>query len=154
DDPTAWNIYPQHRWIYDKLAICATQGIAHGPHGTSPPHYPIFSKPIYNLRGMGTGGQVIRSARQYEHALTPGHLWRPLFAGAHVSTDIALLDGRPRWRRHTTGRPGPHGTFDYWTVHAAAHARLQAYLDRWVRRHLRGFTGIVNFETIGGRIIE
>jgi hypothetical protein len=67
---------------------------------------------------------------------------------------MALVDGGPRWRRHTTGKPGPRGTFDYWTVHAAGRPRLDAYLARWTRRHLRGFTGIVNFETIGGRIIE
>ena len=47
DDATAWTLYPRHRWVYDKLAICASQGLPHGPHGTEPPHYPVFSKPIY-----------------------------------------------------------------------------------------------------------
>ena len=154
DDATAWTLYPRHRWVYDKLAICASQGLPHGQQGTEPPHYPVFSKPIYNMRGMGTGGRIVRTAKQYASALTPGHLWMPLLTGAHVSTDIALVDGRPAWRRHTTGKPGPHGTFDFWTVHARRRPRLDAYLDRWVRNNLAGFTGVVNFETIGGRIIE
>jgi hypothetical protein len=154
DDAAAWNLHPEHRWIYNKLAICATQGLPHGPHGTTPPRFPVFSKPIYNMRGMGTGGRIIRSAREYRQAVAPGYLWMPLFKGEHVSTDMALLDGRPRWRRHSTGKPGPRGTFDYWTVHARPRPRLDAYLDAWVRKHLRGFTGVINFETIGGRIIE
>ena len=49
---------------------------------------------------------------------------------------------------------GARGTFDYWTVHAKPKPALEAYLAEWVGRTLRDFTGIVNVETIGGRIIE
>ncbi len=154
DDPTAWRLYPRHAWVYDKLAICRTQGLAFGPHGTEPDRYPVFSKPIYNLRGMGIGGRVIRSASSYERALEPGHMWMTLLTGRHVSTDVALARGRACWWRHTTGKPGPRGTFDHWSVHAPPDRALERYLGNWTRRHLAGFTGIVNFETIGGRIIE
>ncbi|HYM31469.1 MAG TPA: hypothetical protein VEU47_09235 [Candidatus Cybelea sp.] len=154
DDATAWNLYPEHRWIYNKLAICETQGLPHGPHGTEPDRYPIFSKPIYNMRGMGTGGRIVRNAQDYWASLEPGHLWMPLFVGRHVSTDVAIENGRPRWWRHTTGKPGPKGTFDYWTVHAGHEPDLERYLGRWVRRHLKGFDGVINFETIGGQIVE
>jgi hypothetical protein len=154
DDATAWVLYPKQRWIYNKLLICETQGLPHGPHGTEPEHYPVFSKPIYNMRGMGTGGQIIRSAAAYEAAVTPGHLWMPYLIGRHVSTDVVLQAGRPRWWRHTTGKPGPRGTFDYWTVHAEPDAELEGYIGRWCRRHLKGFDGVVNVETIGGRIVE
>jgi len=154
DDATAWSIYPEHRWVYNKLEICRTQGLPHGPHGTDPDRFPVFSKPIYNMRGMGTGSRVIASAEAYEASLLPGHMWMPLFAGAHVSTDMALAAGDIAWCRHTTGVTRGRGTFDYWTVHETAKPRLEAYLGAWVRDHLQGFTGIVNFETIGGRIIE
>ena len=154
DDATAWELYPAQRWVYNKLLICASQGLPHGPHGVEPPHYPVFSKPIYNLRGMGTGSQALRSAKAYRAALEPGYLWMPLLTGRHVSSDAAVVDGRARWWRHTTGAPGKGGTFDYWTVHAAPDAALETYLDAWLARGLAGFTGMVNFETIGGRIIE
>src|SRR5271166_3342614 len=78
DDATAWELYPRHRWVYDKLAICATQGLPHGPHGTTPPSFPVFSKPIYNMRGMGTGSRIIANAAEYEESLLPGHMWMPL----------------------------------------------------------------------------
>lgn len=154
DDATAWDLYPAHRWVYNKLLICETQGLPHGPHGTMPGSYPIFSKPIYNLRGMGTGGRIVHSEEDYFAALQPGHLWMPYLTGPHVSTDVALAKGAPRWWRHATGMPGPEGTFDYWIVHADPDPMLEDYLAGWAARHLQGFTGIVNFETIGGGILE
>jgi hypothetical protein len=154
DDATAWQIFPRQRWVYNKLLICESQGLPHGPHGTEPGDFPVFSKPIYNMRGMGIGGRMIESAHSYEHSLEPGHMWMPLLTGAHVSTDVALAAGRPRWWRHTTGHALGRGVFDFWTVHAEPRPELEAYLADWIARCLADFTGIVNFETIGGRIIE
>lgn len=154
DEIAAWDAHPDRRWVHNKLDICRTQGIECGPHGTVPPRFPVFSKPIYNLRGMGTGGRIVRSPAEYRAAIQPGHFWMRLLRGAHVSTDVALERGRPRWWRHTTGTPAPGGTFDRWTVHAARRPALERALARWLRRHLAGFTGIVNFETIGGAIVE
>jgi len=154
DDPPTWDLYPGRRWIHNKLAICETQGLPHGPHGTAPPRFPVFSKPIYNLRGMGAGGRIVESQEAYRSSLTPGYFWMPLLTGPHVSTDLALVDGRIAWCRHTTGIAGPAGTFDYWIVHAEAMPALEAYLGEWSGRHLQGLTGVVNIETIGGRIIE
>jgi len=154
DDIAAWACHPEFRWTHNKLAICESQGLPHGPHGTEPPQFPIFSKPIYNLRGMGTGGRIIATPPEYRASLTPGHLWMPLLTGPHVSTDMALVDGRIGWCRHATGVPTSQGMFDHWIVHEEPLPALEAYLGPWVARNLRGFTGIVNFETIGGRIIE
>ena len=154
DDATAWDLHVGHRAIYNKLTICDTQGLPNGPHGTAPPRFPVFSKPIYNMRGMGTGSRVIASAMEYEESLQPGHMWMPLLRGPHVSTDMALAQGEIVWCRHTTGVAFAEGMFDYWTVHAKPKPALDAYLAAWVGRTLSGFTGIVNIETIGGRIIE
>jgi hypothetical protein len=154
DDPESWRLYPAHRWVYDKLAICATQGLEHGPHGVPPRRYPVFSKPIYNLRGMGIGSRLIRSAEDYEKALTPGHLWMTLLEGEHLSTDAAVIDGSVSWWRHATGVAIGKGTFDYWQVAAESRPALEDKLGTWLRRHLGGYTGMVNVETIGGGIIE
>src|SRR5512144_1750967 len=78
DDPPTWDLYPERRWIHNKLAICETQGIPHGPHGTDPPEFPVFSKPIYNLRGMGADGRIVGSDQEYRSSLIPGHFWMPL----------------------------------------------------------------------------
>ena len=154
DDPDCYRLYPAHRWVYNKLLICETQGLEHGPHGIPPSRFPVFSKPVYNLRGMGVGGRIIESLAQYKRVQTPGHLWMPLLTGAHVSTDVAVVDGTPRWWRHTTGAALGDGTFDYWKVAAEPLPALEAYCSAWLRAHLRGYSGCVNVETIGGTIIE
>jgi hypothetical protein len=74
--------------------------------------------------------------------------------GRHVSTDVALARGRPCWWRHTVGRQLNGGTFDYWTVMAARLPGLERYLGAWMGRYLRGFSGVINIESIGGVIIE
>ena len=50
--------------------------------------------------------------------------------------------------------PGPGGTFDHWLIHAEAMPEIEDWCGAWARKHLRGYTGMANFETIGGRIIE
>jgi hypothetical protein len=154
EDSDAWLWNPAHRFVYDKLAIALSQGLDAGPHGTPPPRFPVFSKPIVNLRGMGIGGRVLRDAAEYQANYAAGHMWMPLLEGAHVSTDVAMVDGTPRWWRHATGVPAGEGTFDHWTVHAAADPTLEERCGAWLRRNLAGYTGMANLETIGGTIIE
>jgi hypothetical protein len=77
-----------------------------------------------------------------------------LRTGEHVSTDAALLDGSVVWTRHATGIPRKHGTFDRWIIHAEPRPALEAHIAAWAARHLAGYTGMLNLETIGGKIIE
>ncbi len=154
DDMESWRRYPAQRWVFNKLLICETQGIEHAPHGVEPPRFPVFSKPIYNLRGMGLGSRVIETRADYLASLTPGHMWMRLLDGEHLSTDTAVIDGEPVWWRHARGEATGGGTFDHWLVLGAAHPPLEAKLGAWLRTNLRGYTGMVNFETIGESIIE
>ena len=154
EDADSWEWYPAHRWIYDKLAVALSQGLDAAPHGVMPPRFPVFSKPIMNLRGMGTGSQVIASAADYKAALTPGHFWCTLLTGRHVSTDVAVVGSEPLWWRHATGATTEGGTFDHWHIHSEPIPEVEDWCGAWVRRHLTDYTGMVNFETIGGRIIE
>jgi hypothetical protein len=154
EDSDAWLWYPAHRWVYDKLKVAQSQGLDAAPHGVSPPRFPVFSKPIVNLKGMGMASRVIAGAADYAASETPGHMWMTLLDGRHVSTDVAIVDGEPRWWRHVTGAPTADGTFDHWTVHAAPDSGIEDYCGRWIRAHLPGYTGILNTETIGGRMIE
>jgi hypothetical protein len=154
DDELAYQLFPEHRWIYNKLLICETQGLDNAPHDIMPRQFPVFSKPIYNLRGMGHGGKIIESPEQFKAELQPGHMWMPLLTGDHVSTDAAVVDGNPVWWRHTIGKGLGQGMFDYWLILREGRAEIERYCGDWLRRHFKGYTGCVNFETIGGKIIE
>lgn len=154
DDPDCWQLSPDHRWVYDKLRIAQSQGLPCGPHGVTPAAFPVFSKPIVNLKGMGIGSRIIASAAEMEHGYQPGHMWMPLLTGDHVSTDCAIAGGRIEWCRHATGVPWIDGMFKQWTIHASPSPALEATLAQWVQANMRGYTGMMNFETIGGVIIE
>ena len=154
EDADAWQWYPAQHWIYDRLAVARSQGLRAAPHGVMPDRFPVFSKPIINLRGMGTGSQRIGTAAAYLRSLKPGHFWTELLTGAHVSSDFAVQEGRAMWSRHTTGIPAGRGTFDHWTIDAASNPDLEAYCGEWIARCLPGYSGMLNIETIGGRIIE
>jgi hypothetical protein len=154
DDPDCWNWYPEYRWVYDKLKIASSQSLACGPHGVMPPRFPVFSKPMMNMKGMGIGSHVIATASEFDHAYQPGHMWMELLKGAHVSTDCAVLDGCAVWSRHATGEAWTNGMFKCWTIHAATNLPLENYLSAWIAKHMGGYTGMMNFETIDGRIIE
>ena len=154
EDPDAhlWN--PSHRWIYNKLAVAESQGLACAPHGVRPPQFPVFSKPITNLRGMGAGSRVLPDLAHYQRHLTPGHFWMTLLEGEHVSSDITVVRGAAAWWRHCRGTPAAQGTFEHWTIEAGHRPELEAYLAAWISRHLASYTGMLNLETIGGRIID
>jgi hypothetical protein len=154
DDMTAWKLFPRHRWVYNKLQVCETQGIECAPHGIDPPRFPVFAKPIYNMHGMGIGSRVVTCQAELDREVLPGSFWMRLLEGEHVSTDVAVTDGEPKWWRHTIGHAVGGGMFDYWSVLAEARPEIESYCGDWLRRNLRGYSGCVNFETIGARIIE
>lgn len=154
EDGDAYRLYPQYKWIYNKLMIAESQDLPHGPHGLDPDSFPIFSKPIYNMRGMGAGSRILRTEREYLHNQRPGHMWMALLDGEHVSSDVAVVKGEPKWWRHVIGQSIGDGMFDYWTVLAEARPEIEAYCGEWLWRNMRDYTGMMNFETIGARIIE
>jgi hypothetical protein len=151
-DAYEWN--PQHHWVYNKLLIAESQGITCAPHGVTPRSYPVFSKPLINLRGMGAGSRVLENLEEYKRHESGGHFWMTLLRGEHVSTDIAVEDGTAVWFRHAQGFPSGEGTFDHWIVHAEPYPELERYCGAWITSNLGGYTGMVNLESIGGRIIE
>ncbi|GES61342.1 hypothetical protein ATEIFO6365_0011000100 [Aspergillus terreus] len=155
-DSAAYEIFPGFRWVYNKLTIAELQGIACGPHGTQPPldMYPIFSKPIYNLGGMAANARHIATPTDYLHSLTPGHMWSACLQGEHYSTDIAVVQGQAIWLSHTRGLPGPKQTWDYWEVNVSAPSDLNQTITTFIETYLKTYTGMLNMETIGNKIIE
>lgn len=154
EDGDAWSWYPDYKWVYNKLMVAESQGFVCGPHGLMPPAFPVFSKPIFNMRGMGTGSRLLRTPGEYRAHQRPGHIWTPVLEGEHISTDVAVVKGESKWWRHTYGLALEGGMFDYWVVEGGGRPEIESYCGEWLRRNLAGYTGMVNFETIGARIIE
>ena len=155
-DGLAYDLVPEFRWVYNKLLIAEIQGIACGPHKTNPAAhlFPIFSKPIYNLGGMGADAREIKTLQDYWQSLTPGHMWSEFLRGEHYSSDIAVVDGQPRWFSLTRGAPGPKQTWDYWEVNVPVSASLWQAITAFIKTHLTTYTGMLNIESIEGKVIE
>jgi hypothetical protein len=151
-DPDAYQMNPQHNWAYNKLFVAEKQSIPCGPHGTAIPSYPAFSKPIYNLRSMGAGIEILNNDEHYRKSLKPGYMWSELLIGEHYSTDAAVSSGKVLWIKHTRGIPLDNGTFDYWELKENPY--LDDYLVRFIEAHFTGYSGMLNLETIGNKIIE
>jgi hypothetical protein len=145
---------PRHRWIYNKMRVAQSQRLECGLHDCPPARYPVFCKPVTNLKGMGAGSSVLANEGDFRQNCRSGDFWMKLLTGDHVSTDWAIVQGDTAWCRHTLGIPGLAGTFDYWVIEPRARHKLERYCRDWIRANLSGYTGMVNIETIGGRIIE
>ncbi|KFY41561.1 hypothetical protein V494_02924 [Pseudogymnoascus sp. VKM F-4513 (FW-928)] len=153
-DYDAYLLCPAHRWVYNKLAIAEKQGLACAPHGVLPDSFPVFSKPIYNIRNLGAGCRVLQNVEEYRENCLPGHMWSELLEGDHISTDLAMLHGKVVWWSHTLGVPSGGGTFDRWEVNVAVPQQDKQMLVEFLQLHLPDYTGMLNAETIGGKIIE
>jgi hypothetical protein len=154
DDIDCWEWFPKYRYIYDKLYIAQSQAIACGAEDELPERFPVFAKPRVNLKGMGLGSRPITSPEEFRALMTPDMMWMELFTGDHVSTDCAVVKGEVKWLRHATGFAWHEGMFKHWIIHASDLPALTAHLRPWVAKVLPEYTGFVNIETIGGRIIE
>jgi hypothetical protein len=154
DDPEAWAWNPEYAWVFDKLRLALSQGLYAAPHGLVPPRFPVFSKPIFNFGGMGAGSCLLSDISDYRRNATPGHMWMSVLTGTHVSTDAAIVNGDIAWIRQATGKPTTQGMFDYWNIHAEGNEILERSLRTWISGNMRGYTGMLNTETIGGTIID
>ena len=67
---------------------------------------------------------------------SPATCGRTLLEGDHVSSDVAVVDGAPRWWRHAAGIASGDGTFDYWEMHADAEPAVEDWCGAWCRQHL------------------
>ena len=95
EDFQAWEEYPQHRWLFNKLELALQLGYDAGPTGTSikKPGYYIV-KPTYNLYGMGIGAKrmYLDPEKDGEDMINlahvpPGYFWCEYFEGPHYSID-------------------------------------------------------------------
>jgi len=158
-DDVAWTHFVEQRWVYDKMRICASQDIPHGPIGTTPTEYPICVKPIYNLFGGSIKSHVCHNEEQYRKIIDPSLFWSPYHMGDHYSVDLIMCNGSVVERFVFCGEKLQHGAFDYWYLinddlynHAIDDAVRIAW--SWAQEQLWDYTGCVNIEIIGTSIIE
>ena len=102
EDHQAWEAYPQHRWVFNKLDLALRMGYAAGPAGVPIPRDGKYIiKPIYNLYGMGLGAEVVEwtlaDNKKIEDCeiISPGYMWCEYLEGPHYSVDYMRMAADP-----------------------------------------------------------
>jgi hypothetical protein len=83
-----------------------------------------------------------------------GKMWMKFFEGDHLSIDMIIWDGSVKSSFAFKGTPHSKffGAFESWEF--VSNFKLPRKIRKWVLQHFAEYRGIVNLETIGGKIIE
>ena len=153
-DEGAWEHFKEFRDIYNKINVAMSQNIACAPMGIVPENFPVFMKPILNLHGMGLGSKILSSLEDYENEKhLSGYFWMEYLQGEHLSHDFIVSNGKIVFCITFKGYPFDQGMFDYWET-TEIPKNLFHYIDSWLQKNLSKYSGCVNIETIGNKIIE
>lgn len=150
DDVTAYCLNPEQNWVYNKLHLCRSQGVEAYPHGIPPSSFPVFSKPIINLFGLGSGSKLLSSWDDRQDYMA-GHFWMPVLRGEQYTTDFAVVEGKVVWHYTMMASLDIDGEPVLWSYSSLPWMRD---IVGWVEKHLAGYTGCCNMETRDGVIFD
>jgi hypothetical protein len=153
DDADAWIMYPKYNFLYNKMFICKFQDIKFDPMPIYPNKYPVVIKPIINLMGMGLNAIKINNDKEFLKHIDNNHFWSECFNGEHISWDIILRNGQIIFFTCFKGIKNKiFGAFNYWKLIKIK--KLPKIIIKLINIHLDGYTGCLNIETIGNKMIE
>src|SRR5438309_6404332 len=72
DDQLAYQLFPQHRWIYNKLLICETQGLENAPHDIMPRQFPVSASRSTTCAARAAAGKSFKRPKQFRPRYHPG----------------------------------------------------------------------------------
>ncbi len=151
EDWEAWDVYPEHRWVFNKLELALRLGHAAGPVPTPVPvtgEYVV--RPIYNLSGMAAGAEImtLQAGRVYD--LPPGYFWCERFMGEHVSINYQWCEDRFK-EIHTSVGETDYSNLSRFRRWDRVESKNMILPD-WIQQ-LQPVKHI-NIEFVGGHIIE
>jgi hypothetical protein len=152
NDLDAWKMYPEYRWIYNKMEICKFQKIDYAPMPIEPSKYPVILKPITNLYGMGLNVHMINCYNEFQERWYSNSFWMEYFEGNHYSFDLVILLGEIKFTACLQGHKGNViGKFTHWE---SVNRVIPSIVRRLVKETLKTYSGCLNVEVIDGRMIE
>jgi hypothetical protein len=158
-DLTAYEKYPHHNFVYDKLWIAKSQGIACGVIDVltkdSKVEYPIFIKPRWGHQSASSKNCFkIKSYNELkEHKDKEDMIWTEFIDDRETMTDFIMLDGKIVYQLTSIYSDVQNGFIDDWKSIDEKN-RPPEKIVTWVRRHMKGYTGICNAQYRGDKIIE
>lgn len=156
NDLDAWEQYPKYRFVYNKLYLAEFQNLDTAPFPIKPKKYPVVSKPIINLYGMGLNSFKMENSDDFIDNWYSNNFWCEYLEGEHISYDIILKKGKIKWYYCFQGhyiyknKKKIHGAFDYWV---SCKKPLNDNIKMLLRKFNK-YTGVINIECIGDKMIE
>jgi hypothetical protein len=150
-DSDAWIAYPEHRWVFNKLALALRLNYCAGPAGVAIPHEGNYIvRPTYNLSGMGVGARRMYLDAEDNHSVRPGEFWCEFFEGPHITVDYEWHDGLLMPVFAAQGECGGVELFRFTRWHRISSPQLP--VPDWIKE----FENVprINIEFIDGHIIE
>lgn len=153
NDLDAWMMYPNHRWVYNKVMLCEYQNIDHAPMPIKPKKYPVILKPIINLYGMGLNIKKINNEKDFNDSWYSNNFWMEFLEGEHLSWDMIILKGKIVYHTCFIGHNDDTvlGKFDYWE---SVDRNIIPIIKRLIEEHFETYSGCLNVETINNKMIE
>jgi hypothetical protein len=151
EDWDAWQLYPHHRWIYNKLDLSLKLGYLCGP---APMPVPVSGeycvRPIMNLGGMSASATIQYLEADCILELPPAHFWCERFLGDQYSVNFEWQNGELVAVHTSIGKNSPHSLYRHerWTKVP----NKSFPLPDWIT--ILADVEKINMEFIGDKIIE
>lgn len=145
-DEDVWQkVDVQDLWVYDKLILSKYLGHVCGPAGVNVPAVGDYVvKPITNIMGMGIGARPVYFDTLKTDSIGPGYFWMEWFKGPHLSIDV--VDGKVDVVYE--GTSVNFTRFSRWFL-SGVDINPPSFIMELSKKY-----GVVNYETVGGKIIE
>ena len=165
-DKKAHKQYLDHNFVYDKLWIVKSQNLPCGKledlfseENNEPEEdsivYPIFIKPRWGHLSASSKNcfKIQTTADLAPYKDYKEMMWSGFIDAKEGMTDYILLNGNIMHQITYIYSDKQHGFTDEWKF-VSAESTPPEHITAWVEKHLRRFTGIVNVQHRGGKIIE
>jgi len=157
-DGGAYKKYPQHRYVYDKLWICLSQGLRGGKLENlkyKDVEYPIFIKPRWGHKSASSKNCFkIDTPEELQPYLNYKEMiWSEYLDAREGMTDYIMVHGTIVYQLTYIYSDKQNGFIDNWK-YISPESKAPSNITEWVQNHMHGFTGVVNVQYRANKIIE
>jgi hypothetical protein len=157
-DITAYRMFPDYQFVYDKLFIANSQNIKAGDlrelH-TIKPAYPFFIKPRYGHKTSSSKDCYKISSQQelVSHLHKNEMMWSEFINAREGMTDFVLINGEIVYQLTYKYSKKQNGFADDWK-YISPDTQPPPEIVSWVKRYMIGYTGALNVQYRSTIIIE
>lgn len=158
-DITAYQKYPRHNFVYDKLWIAQSQNIKSGELENvtqrSKIKYPIFIKPRWGHKSASSKNcyKIKNYDELKQHLDKEDMIWTEFIDAQETMTDYLLLNGTIVYQMTSVYSEEQNGFIDDYK-YIDEKNQPPDNVTEWVKTHMNDFTGVVNAQYRGNKIIE